>query len=161
VGSARRRRSGRNIHNDHRGSWKLRLKISDFLVLDKINPHDLLYHEHNLRGITIAAKSDPEDAKNLLQDEVKDREVLLLHIELNQVPLILGAGSSISNSWSQGGPEKMVKSVEIGNEVLHLWWMSHGTRSIHKVHLIWLDNIERRTGEEDQRGDEWKPIKIP
>jgi hypothetical protein len=55
----------------------------------------------------------------------------------------------------------MVKSVEIGNEVLHLWWMSHGTRSIHKVHLIWLDNIERRTGEEDQRGDEWKPIKIP
>jgi hypothetical protein len=35
-----------------------------------------------------------------------------------------------------------MKSVELGNEVLSLRWMSHGTRSIHEMHLFWLKNIE-------------------
>jgi hypothetical protein len=63
---ARRSWSGRNIHGDRRSSEILRLKIYDFLVLPEVNARDLLYHIHNLWGITTIAKSVPGDAKNLL-----------------------------------------------------------------------------------------------
>jgi hypothetical protein len=123
-------------------NWVLRLNIYDFLVLEDVNARDLLYHEHNLWGITIVVKCVPRNVDDLLQDEVKDGEEPLLHIELNQVPLILRASGSISNPRSQGGTEEAMKSVELWYEILSLWWMSNCTWSIHKVHLFWLENIE-------------------
>jgi hypothetical protein len=80
---ARSSQSGRNIHGGNKSNWKLWIKIGDFLVLDEVNARDLLYHHHNLWGTTTAAKSVPGDAENLLQDKVKDGEMLLFHIELD------------------------------------------------------------------------------
>jgi hypothetical protein len=80
------------------------------------------------------------DVENLYQDLVKVSKWLLLLIVLDQVLLILRGRSGISNPWSQGGTKEAVKCVKLGQEVKNLQWVSLGTRSIHKVYLILLEN---------------------
>jgi hypothetical protein len=80
----------------------------------------------------------PGDVDDLLQDKVKDGEMLLLHVKLDQVPLILGVGSGISNPRSQGGTKETVKIVELEKKVLSLQRVNHSTRSIHEMHIFWL-----------------------
>jgi hypothetical protein len=102
---------------------------------------DLLYHHHDLRGISTVVESVRGDAENLLQYKVKDGERLLLHIIPNQVPLIPGAAGGISHPWSLGGTKEMVKSVKLRMEVLNLGWSCLSTRSIQEKHIIRLENI--------------------
>jgi hypothetical protein len=87
-------------------------------------------------------KSGSGNTDDLLQDKVKDREGSLLHVELNQFPLIPRTGCSILDPWGQSSIEEAVKSVQLWQEVLDLRWTSLGVRSVHELHLILLEHIK-------------------
>jgi hypothetical protein len=90
------------------------------VVLQEINPEYPLNHHHDLCGIPTTVKSCPWDTDDLMKYVVKHRELLLLHIELDKVPLILRTSGGVSNPGSQGRTEKSVNSVQLWPEVQHL-----------------------------------------
>jgi hypothetical protein len=83
----------------------------------------------------------PGNVDDLLKDEVKHQEALLLDIKLNEVPLILRISCRIPNARSQGSTEEMVESVQLWKEVPDLGRSGHYTWSIPELHLIKLEHI--------------------
>jgi hypothetical protein len=58
--------------------------------------------------------------------------VLPLEVILNEILLILGTGSGISNSGCHDDSEEVVEGIELMQEILSLWRMSLVTYSIHE-----------------------------
>jgi hypothetical protein len=122
----------RNGLHDLRSCGALWLDIQDGHILNEGNPRDLLNHKHNMWSIATVLKRTHQDVDDLIQDIVKDIEVLLLEVILNEILLILGIGSGISNSGCHGDSEEVVEGIELMQEILSLWRMSLVTYSIHE-----------------------------
>jgi hypothetical protein len=111
------------------------------MVLQELNLRHLLNHHHDLWGVPTTAKSCTRNADDLLKNEVENPKGLLLDIDLDEVPLILRTSGGISNPRSQGSTEEAVKCKQLWQEVLDLWCVSLGARSIHKLHFLQLEHI--------------------
>jgi hypothetical protein len=138
VQSSRGRRCIRWVGQCCQSLW---LDVGDPNVLHKLYVRDIINHHYKLRGITTAVESSLGNVENLHQDVVKNWERLLLYIILDKVPFVLGTSDGIPNPRSQGGIEKVVKAVKLMQEVLNLQWGGPDTSSIHKEHILLLENV--------------------
>jgi hypothetical protein len=93
-----------------------------------------------LRGIAAAPEGTLGYVEDLNQDVVEDTQWLLLRTEHEEVPLILGTSSGISNPRCQCGSEEAVKAIKPRQEVLDLQRVGFGTGSIQYHHLFILQN---------------------
>jgi hypothetical protein len=73
----------------------------------------MLNHHNDLKGIATAMERSLGDVENLNQDIVKDSEVLLLNIVLDEVALVLRTCGGISNPRSYGGSKKEVEAIKL------------------------------------------------